>query len=155
MRISSILALLLTAAGCSTQAPSKHFVIPVGFSGVFKVEKVPNYTGGYQVDGSCYIFTIPDNGILYVEPDVFNNYIRPCNEFTVSFADGQKIILYPPLANPSDYKPETQMLLGLVGSQNAIWFAVGTHDQLSRFLEDVRQAKYQNLEQYLPPNVPF
>ena len=147
--------ILLASVGCSPNPSTKHFVLPVGFSGVFKIEKVRGHTGGYQTDGSCYIFTVPENGVLLVAPDVFDAHCRPCNVTTATFADGQEIRLYSLLASPSDFASDTQMLLGLIGSRDAIWYAVGTHEQLSRFLEQVRREKYQKLERFLPPHQSF
>ena len=155
MRILIILMILLAVVGCSPKPSTKHFVLPVGFSGVFKTERVSGHTGGYQIDGSCYIFTVPENGVLLVAPDVFDAYLRPCNVMTATFANDQEITLYSPLASPSDFASDTQMLLGLLGSRDALWYAVGTHEQLSRFLEQVRREKYQKLERFLPPNQSF
>ena len=146
----------LAVAGCSPKPSTKHFVLPVGFSGVFKIEKVHGHTGSYQTDSSSDTLTVPANGVLLVAPDVFEAF-RPCgatkstcNVIKAAFADGQTIILYSPLASPSDFASDTQMLLGLFASENAIWFAVGTHEQLTRFLEQVRREKYQKLERFLP-----
>jgi len=153
--------ILLGAVGCSKK-PSTHYVLPVGFSGVFKIEKVLGHKGGYLTDGSCYIFKVPENGILLVAPDVFDAYTRPCNaktgpcnEMTATFADDKEITLYSPLASPSDFSSDTQMLLGVFAGRDALWYAVGTHEQLSRFLEQVRREKYQKLERFLPPNQSF
>ncbi len=161
MRILIILMILLAVVGCSPKPSTKHFVLPVGFSGVFKIEKVRGHTGDYQTDGACDTLTVPANGVLLVAPEVFEAF-RPCgatkstcNVITASFTDGQKIILYSPLASPSDFASDTQMLLALLGGRNAIWYAVGTHEQLSGFLEQVRREKYQKLERFLPPNQPF
>ena len=162
MRILIILMILLAAVGCSPKPSTKLFVLPVGFSGVFKIEKVRDHTGGYQTDGSCDTLTVPENGVLLVAPDVFEAF-RPCgatkstfNVITAAFADGQAIIDYSPLASPSDFAPDTQMLLGLFNSGDTIWYAVGTHEQLSKFLELVRREKmYFKLDRFLPPNQPF
>jgi len=59
MRILIVSMILLTAVGCSRQPPTEHHILPVSFSGVYKIEKVPGHKGGYRIDGSCYIFTIP------------------------------------------------------------------------------------------------
>jgi len=142
--------------GCSPKPPTEHHILPVGFSGVYKIEKVQNHAGGYQIDGHRYIFTIPKSGVLRVAPDVFVTYCRPCNGLTATFADGpQEISLYSPLTRPPDSALDAHMLLGLLGSNEAVWYAVGTHEQLSVFLKQVRLQKYQNLERYLPPNMPF
>ena len=162
MRILIILMILLAAVGCSPKPSTKLFVLPVGFSGVFKIEKVSDHTGGYQTDGSCDTLTVPENGLLLVAPDVFEAF-RPCgatkstcNVIKAAFADGQAIILYSELASPSDFAPDTQMLLCLFGGKDAVWYAVGTHKQLSGFLEQVRREKmYLKLERFLPPNQPF
>jgi len=161
--LNIVLLTMLTSClvGCSPKPSTKHFVLPVGFSGVFKIEKVRGHTGGYQTDGSCDTLTVPENGVLLVAPDVFEAF-RPCsttkstcNVITASFTDGQKIIPYSPFASPSDFASDTQMLLALLGGRDAVWYAVGTHEQLSGFLEQVRREKYQKLERFLPPNQPF
>ncbi len=115
----------------------------------------------YQTDGSCNTLMVPENGVLLVAPDVFEAF-RPCgatkstcNVITAAFADGQEIILYSPLASSSDFASDTQMLLGLFAQKDAIWYAVGTHEQLRSFLEQVRREKYQKIERFLPPNDPF
>ena len=161
MRILIILMILLAAVGCSPKPSTKHFVLPVGFSGVFKIEKVRVHTGDYETDGSCDTLTVPANGVLLVGSELYEAF-RPCsttkstcNVITASFADGQEIILYSPLASPSDFASDTQMLLCLFGGKDAVWYAVGTHKQLSGFLEQARDEKYQKLERFLPPNKPF
>ena len=161
MRILIILMILLAVVGCSPKPSTKHFVLPIGFSGVFKIEKVRGHTDDYQTDGSCNTLMVPENGVLLVAPDVFEAF-RPCgatkstcNVITAAFADGQEIILYSPLASSSDFASDTQMLLGLFAQKDAIWYAVGTHEQLRSFLEQVRREKYQKIERFLPPNDPF
>ena len=156
-----ILMILLAVAGCSPKPSTKHFVLPVGFSGVFKIEKVHGHKGSYQTDSSSDTLTVPANGVLLVAPDVFEAF-RPCdatkstcNVIKAAFADGQAIILYSPLASPFDFASDTQMLLCLFGGKDAVWYAVGTHKQLSGFLEQARGEKYQKLERFLPPNKPF
>ena len=155
MRKLIVLLILLFAVGCSTQPPTKHYILPVDFSGVFKVEKVPGHSEGYKIDGTRYIFTIPESGVLSVAPEVFINVCRPCNELTASFVNGQEISHYNPLTSQPDSRFDAPMLLGILGSNEVIWYAVGTHEQLSRFLDKVKREKYQKLERYLPPNMPF
>ena len=155
MRILVVSMILLTSAGCSRQPPTEHHILPVGFSGVYKIEKAPGHKGGYRIDGSRYIFTIPKSGVLHVAPDVFATQCRPCNGLTVTFADGQEISLYRPDMRQPDSASDAPLLLGLRGSNKALWYAVGTHEQLTALLEQVRLQKYQNLERYLPPNTAF
>ena len=154
LTISFVVVLFLTAAGCSSKLPTEHHILPVGFSGVYKIEKVSDHSGGYKFDGNRYIFTIPENGVLRVPSDMF---ISQClaGGWTATFADGQEIPLFSPITHPPDSKSDSPMLLGLINSGDAIWYAVGSHEQLSRFLEKVQRDKYQKLEQYLPPNIPF
>jgi hypothetical protein len=147
--------ILLAVVGCSSKPPTEHHILPVGFSGVYKIEKVNGHSGGYKINGIRYIFTIPESGVLRVASDVFASQCLACNGLTATFADGQEIPLFSSITHPPDSKSDSHMLLGLFNSGDAIWYAVGTHEQLSRFLEKVQRDKYQKLEQYLPPNKPF
>lgn len=155
MRILIILMVLLAAIGCSPKPPTEHHILPVGFSGVYKIEKVQSNSGDYKVDGTRYIFTIPESGVVRVASDVYETVCIVCKELTASFADGQNIPLFSPISQPPDSESDRPLLLGLFLARDAIWYAVGTHEQLSRFLEQVRLEKYQELERYLPPNTPF
>ncbi|MHC4509525.1 MAG: hypothetical protein ACYTAO_11295 [Planctomycetota bacterium] len=154
MRICIILMILLALSGCSPKTPTEHHILPVGFSGVYKIERAHGPSGGYKIEGNRHIFTIPENGILCVESDVFETHCLQCNNrLSVTFEDGQEIPLFGSRQPVS--APNSPLWLGLIRFRNAIWCAVGTHDQLSRFLEQVRAEMYQNLERYLPPNMPF
>ena len=155
MRISIVLMVLLAAVGCSPKLPKEHHILPVGFSGVYKLEKAQDHSGGYKVDGTRYIFTIPESGVVRVASDVFETVRLARKELTASFADGQEIPLFSPISKPPDSESDRPLLLGLFLARDAIWYAVGNHKQLSRFLEQVRLEKYQELERYLPPNMPF
>ena len=167
-----VLLLLLAVAGCSPKPPVKNFVLPVDFSGVFKVEKDHSQPGNYQADEICDTLTVPANGILLVATDVYESFLPRCGKsismctvIKARFADGQEIALFNPLASPADFTPDTQMLLILCKSGkhgDAVWYAVGTHEQLSKFLEQFRSILQEKplelehlLESFLPPNTPF
>ena len=156
MRICIILMILLALVGCSPKPPTEHHILPVGFSGVYKIEKARGHSDGYKIEGNRYIFTIPESGVLRVASDVFETHgLQGNGPLSVTFEDGQEIPLFSPITRPPDSASNGPLWLGLFGSGNAVWCAVGTHDQLSRFLEQVRGEMYQNLERYLPPNMPF
>jgi len=156
MRIWIVLTMLLALAGCSRQLPTEHHVLPAGFSGVYKIEKASGDRGGYKIEGNRYAFTIPESGVLRVASDVFETHCLQCNgPLRVTFEDGREIPLFSPVKRPPGSASNTPLWLGLFRSRSAVWCAVGTHDQLSRFLEQVRGEMYQNLERYLPPNRPF
>ncbi len=156
MRICIILMILLALVGCSPKPPTEHHILPVGFSGVYKIEKARGHSGGYKIEGNRYIFTIPESGILRVASDVFETHCLQGNApLSVTFEDGQEIPLFSPITRPPGSAPNGPLWLGLFRSGSAVWCTVGTHDQLSRFLEQVRGEMYQNLERYLPPNMPF
>jgi len=155
MRICIILMILLALVGCSPKPPTEHHILPVGFSGVYKIEKARGHSGGYKIEGNHYIFTIPESGVLRVASDVYETVCIARKELTASFADGQEIPLFSPISQSPDFVSDRPLLLGLFLARDTIWYAVGTHEQLSRFLEQVRLEKYQELERYLPPNMPF
>ena len=156
MRICIILTILLAIVGCSRQPTTEHHILPAGFSGVYKIEKASDNNGGYKIKGNRYIFTIPESGVLRVASDVFETHCLQGNgPLSVTFEDGQEIPIFSPIKRPPSSAPNGPLWLGLFRSGSAVWCAVGTHDQLSRFLEQVRGEKYQNLERYLPPNMPF
>jgi len=155
MRNLVILTLLLAVTGCPAKPSAKHIVLPVGYSGIFKIEKRQGHFEDSQIKDACYTFTVPESGVLAVAPDVFDAYCSPCNKLTATFADDQVISIYSPLAQPSDFASDEQMLLGLLGSGDFIWYVVGTHKQLSRFLIQTQIEKYRNLERFLPPNQTF
>lgn len=156
MRICIILMILLALAGCSRQPTTEHHILSAGFSGVYKIEKARGHSDGYKIEGNRYIFTIPESGVLRVASDVFETHCLQGNgPLSVTFEDGQEIPLFSPITRPPDSASNDPLWLGLFRSDSAVWCAVGTHDQLSRFLEQVRGEMYQNLERYLPPNMPF
>ena len=155
MRICISLVILLTLVGCSRQLPTEHHILPAGFSGVYKIVKLSGNSGGYKNEGSRYIFTIPENGVLRVSSDVFSTQCLACNGLSAAYTDGQEIQLYSPIKPPPDSAANALMLLGLINDKDSIWYAVGTHKQLTKFLDQVREEMYQNLERYLPPNKPF
>ena len=102
LTISFVVVLFLTAAGCSSKLPTEHHILPVGFSGVYKIEKVSDHSGGYKFDGNRYIFTIPESGVLRVASEVFASQCVACNGLTAAFADGQEIPLFSPITHPPD-----------------------------------------------------
>jgi len=156
MRICIILTILLALVGCSRQAPTEHHILRAGFSGVYKIEKASGNSGGYKIEGNRYVLTIPQSGVLRVASDFFETHCLQCNgPLSVTFEDGREIPLFSPVKRPPSSAPSGPLWLGLFRSRSAVWCAVGTHDQLSRFLEQVRGEMYQNLERYLPPNMPF
>jgi hypothetical protein len=156
MRICIILMILLALAGCSRKHPTEHHILPVGFSGVYKIEKAGGPSGGYKREGNRYVFTIPESGVIRVASDAFETHCLQRNKpLSVTFEDGQEIPFFSPATGPPSSEPNGPLWLGLFRSKTAVWCAVGTHDQLSRFLEQVRGEMYQNLERYLPPNMPF
>ena len=154
MRVLVALLISLPWVGCSRSAPTEHHVIPAGFSGVYKIERVSEHANDYRVDGTRYVFTIPESGVLRIASDVFDKQCLACNGLTAESCDGQTISLYSPLARPSDVARESTLLLGLLGSADALWYAVGTHEELTGFIQQIQSEKYQNLERYLPPKHP-
>ena len=156
MRMFLILMIPLALVGCSRKLPTEHHILPVGFSGVYKIEEARGRSGGYKMEGNRYIFIIPESGVLRVASDVFETHCLQCNgPLSVTFEDGQEIPLFSPVTRPPSSAPNGPLWLGVFRSNTAVWCAVGTHDQLSTFLEQVRGEMYQNLDRYLPPNMPF
>jgi hypothetical protein len=156
MRICITLVILLALAGCSQQLPTEHHILPVGFSGVYKIEKASGNSDSYKIEENRHIFTIPESGVLRVASDVFETHCLQGNgPLSVTFEDGQEIPLFSPITRPPGSAPNGPLWLGLFRSGSAVWCAVGTHSQLSKFLKHVRAEMYQNLEKYLPPNSPF
>ena len=149
-RIISILICLLVLVGCSRQPPTEHHILPNGFSGVYRIMGVDGQPGGYIHEASRYVFTIPEDGVLRVDARVFEGQCLSCNGLTAEFADGRAIPLYSPLESPPDSTADRPMLLGVLGSGKDIWYAVGTHEQLTRLLEQLREDQYQGLEKLLP-----
>jgi len=155
MRLYITLVILLAMAGCSQQLPTEHHILPVGFSGVYKIEKASGNSDGYRIEGNRHIFTIPESGELSVAPDIQETCLMCQGVLRVTYEDGQEIPLFSPIKQPEDSDLNRPMWLGLIKHKDAVWCAVGTHSQLSYFLKQVRAEMYQNLEQYLPPNSPF
>lgn len=156
MRICIILTILSALVGCSKQPITEHHILPVGFYGVYKIEKARDDGDGCKIEGNRYIFTIPESGVLRVAPEVFETHCLQCNaSLGIAFEDGQEIPLFSPFTRPPGSASNLPLWIGLLRSGSAVWCAVGTHDQLRRFQEQVRGEMYQNLDRYLPPNMPF
>ena len=169
MRIFKILVILLAIGGCSSKTIMVHHILPVGFSGVYVIQKGQDDSSGFKVDGERYIFTIPENGILKVTPNVYETYctnLGSCMSnirLTASFSDGKAIAKFSPLSQPADSELDNPMLHGILGARDSIWFAVGNYKQLKEFDEKFRKelpeklkfSKYGGLEEYLPPNKLF
>jgi len=150
-RITIILIYLLALLGCSRQPPTEHHILPNGFSGVYRIMGSSQHLGGYTKEASRYVFTIPEEGVLQVDASVFEGQCLSCNGLSAEFANGQAIPLYSPVAPPPAATADIPMLLGVLGSGKDIWYAVGTHEQLTRLLEQLRENNYKNLEELLPP----
>jgi hypothetical protein len=158
-----------TPTGCSPKTLMVHHILPVGFSGVYVVQKGRDDSDVYKVEGESYILTIPESGILKVTPDTFENYcfmLGSCRRnirLTASFSDGKTIAMYSPLSPPADSELDNPLLHIILGAPDSIWFAVGNYKQLKEFDEKWRKElpekikldKYGGLERYLPHNTPF
>jgi len=167
MRIFRVLVLLTAIGGCSSKTLIVHHILPVNYSGVYVIQKGQDDSSSYKVDGESYTFEIPENGILKVTPDAFENYcIDFCSKniwLTASFPDGMTIPMFSPLSPPADSESDNQLLHGMLGARDSIWFAVGNYKQLKEFDEKFRKelpeklkfSNYGGLEEYLPPNKPF
>ena len=169
MRIFRVLVLLMAIGGCKPKTLMVHHILPVGFSGVYVIQKGPDDSSSYKFDSERYIFTIPESGTLKVTPDTFENYcfnLPSCKsniKLTVSFSDGKSIAMYSPLSSPANPESENPMLHAILGARDSIWYAVGSYKQLKEFSEKWKKelpekaklSKYAGLEEYLPPNKPF
>jgi hypothetical protein len=143
---------LLMVAGCSEQPQTEHHVVPTGYCGVYKLVRVNDSVAGYRKDGNQVNFTIPEDGVLQVGPDEFEEVCLACNGLSAQFTDGQMIPLYSPLSPPLVPEDDIPMLLGILAHGDTIWYAVGQHEQLTVLLAQIRKDKYQKLEQWLPSN---
>ena len=146
--LAPLMCLLLLSA-CSRQPPTEHHVLPNGYSGVYRITKDHQHPGGYTKESSRYIFTIPDDGALRVDAKVFEGQCLACNGLSAQFADGAAIPLFSPSSPPIDDAVDTPMLLGITYRGDTLWYAIGTHEELSSLLGLLMENKYQNLDELL------
>lgn len=120
--IPAIVFVLFMFITCSEPASSRvSFVLPLGYRGLFAIEKKSDAVVPKIVNGSA-VFEIPSNGIFYTPSlTVFHEW----HNTHARYVDGSILPTYPLEMKEGDDQKKIG-LFSLSGSQDYIYFFVGT-----------------------------